>query len=340
MQTLLNNLNGDALFRSMFAKGTKQTLETLSADFALHAKALTRSKDLLAQDIENVDKSIAELRRKGESLKRDLNTRFNINNLSKEGVETIIAELDFKKENLADIALAGNVEVAEAMFNDVVHTALVNYLKSKFTDIDSQIIKECQSVLGQFDGSILSGEENLSFSEQVVNAFTSKTNLAQAFRQVNKPDSSTLSTVMSAPVWGLLDKGFSSIPLPQIKILKEVVMGIKFLLKEFLPGILTDLLSKFKRGSIRSKMIENIATTVYPSLRANLSKALESLLQEQISKKVVNVFTAFENTVEDKRAVLEQSMSAQREELIQTSKQVEILEVKAQKAKSLAAEIK
>lgn len=326
VQTLLSSIDCNELFRHKFLPSVQQVGEALSSELRLQASVTEQlEQEKLDKAVKAMDSAIAELKRKQQNLSLNLESQFNLGKLQNDIVSRVQMDLEANKDQIVSMAVAGNMNGAQATFTDIAHAAVVSALNGKLEEIDQQIFAQYQEIMGSIDQELQSSCMSATdFSSQVAQLVRTDIDLSRVTAQA--PDKSAISDISSLVLQGLTLLSNLAAPL------KVLVTGIIAVLNSILPGILSNFFAKSQEESMRAKASDMIENVFIPQVISSLKPQVLSLLSQEVRKKVDALSQSFAKAVEEKREAMNQIIEQSKQ---QPSEQL----AKAQELKQAAAKL-
>ena len=316
VSALLNSIDCNELFKRKFLPSLLQVGQALSTELKLQAKLLeAKAQEKVAQVVKVLDDAIAELSQKQQTMKANLETQFNLEQLQQEVLSQIEASLsdpDHADEFMAQV-IAGDQDKAQAIFDDVVHAAVVNALKGKLDEIDQQIFEQCQATMGTIDQTLkedcVSSQE---LCEQVSQLAQTNLDLSQISQELPlagmRDTAKQLSQMLTT---GL--KGVASLKIQGVK--KFMIGGLMDVVNHILPTLLTMLLNKVGSLTAQAQINQVMDSMIIPQVMSSLKPEVQNLLTQEVNHKLDLVTRSFTQAIAEKqvslRAVMEQQQNTE-----------------------------
>lgn len=327
VNALLANIDCNDLFRNKFLASIKQVGEAVSSELKMQASVLEQTEqEKIDQAIRSMNSALSELDKKQKSLSLNLDAQFNLSRLQKDVVDRVESDLRAHEDQIISLAIAGNMEGAQATFTDIVHASVVSALNGKLEEIDQKIFEQYQAVVGSIDQSLKQNcFSSVDFCGQVSQLVRTDLNLSQLL--VKDPNSnSCLAKDLSATV--LMGLTFlSNLTGP----LKLIISGIITLLNNILPGILSKFFAKMNEESIRAQASEMLENAFIPQVLNSLRPQVLSLLTQEVRNKIEVVSKSFAQVVKEKQAAMNAIVEQRKSESAeQQAKAAELKQAAAQ----------
>jgi len=304
---ILSQINPEKLFENLYLNRLKDLYFNVVDNINLIISSLKRSKEDNEKSIKELESSLIELEQEKNRLIEEAKETYSnseVNNIT----EKVINDIRLKKSSLSSMFMNSGLELFNRELENTIRYSLTRNLKSSIEKISLDVIADIGSKLESnknfLDPSIM---EKISF--QIRNFVEGGARTIQT--SIEKLQS-------SRNIKNSFQKIFSI-----IAILTNVLAPVVEALILILPGILEGIFKSFLQDRQLKKIEEAIENEIIPRVKISLQEELDTILQEQVVYIIKSISDEFENKIQEKKAILEETSKQNREEIESIQKDIE-----------------
>lgn len=290
LNAILQAIDPDALFASLFSEILKENYFSLMQSIDLRSAALNGSKQQAEDAVAALKDAIERIERKKEAALKDIEKNYSMHHVSAI-VEGVSRDLLEQKNGLVELAIK-NKDAFSREINEIARSALLREVRKAFKEVGDKIILDFSSSMRlEFSREGLLNEGMLERIESV-----SRVGLEQAISAMG-----SFSERMKGKSEGPDGKDIYRVVATIVGLTTAVVSPVLEALIIFLPDIIRFFAGDSQEREIRNQVEAKILVEVIPGVKAKVREALPQILSMQISSLINQVGEQFESQLQQKR---------------------------------------
>ena len=326
LKNILEKIDSKGLFKSIFENELKQNSFEAQSAIDTTKSALKSSKEDAQNAINELKLGIEKLKAKKQTALNEIQSRYSDGSVNSV-IAAVANDINMNIDALAGLA-ATNQQGFSTELNGIIKTSLVREIKSKMSDIGSQLVDnfslEMRSLnLTDFKIDDIwiekisqTTKEFLQKAQSGLIGFSEKLKSGESSGKLYK----TITTIIGLTITSMI------IPLLQIAIV-------------FLPEIISFFTQGYAENKKREQAREHIINSVIPSIKTKLRSEMPPLLNKQISAMIEAVSDKFEEQLRQKEAEISKAVKEKGDGVQAVEAQILALENAKEEIKMLTTKI-
>ena len=323
LKNILEKIDSKELFKSIFENELKQNSFEAQSTIDTTKSALKSSKEDAQNAINELKLGIEKLKAKKQTALNEIQSRY-----SDGSVNSVIAAV---ANNMNIDALAGlaatNQQGFSAELNGIIKTSLVREIKSKMSDIGSQLVDNFSLEM-----------RNLNLTDfKIDDIWIEK--ISQTTKEFLQKAQNGLvdfsEKLKSGENAGKIYKVITTI----IGLTTTVVNPLLEIIIIFLPDIISFFTQGYAENKKREQARDQIISNVIPSIKSKLRSEMPALLNEQISAMIEVVSDKFEEQLRQKETEISKVIEEKSEDMEAIEAQILALENAKEAIRTLTTQI-
>lgn len=325
LKNILEKIDSKELFKSIFENELKQNSFEAQSAIDTTKSALKSSKEDAQNAINELKLGIEKLKAKKQTALNEIQSRYSDGSVNSV-IAAVANDINMNIDALAGLA-ATNQQGFSTELNGIIKTSLVREIKSKMSDIGSQLVDNFSLEMRSLNLTDFKIDD--IWIEKI--SQTTKEFLQKA--QNGLVDFS--EKLKSGENAGKIYKVITTI----IGLTTAVINPLLEIIIIFLPDIISFFTQGYTENKKREQARDQIISNVIPSIKAKLRSEMPALLNEQISAMIEVVSDKFEEQLRQKEAEISKAIEEKSEDMQAIEAQILALENAKEEIRALTTQI-
>ena len=325
LKNILEKIDSKGLFKSIFENELKQNSFEAQSAIDTTKSALKSSKEDAQNAINELKLGIEKLKAKKQTALNEIQSRYSDGSVNSV-IAAVANDINMNIDALAGLA-ATNQQGFSTELNGIIKTSLVREIKSKMSDIGSQLVDNFSLEMRSLNLTDFKIDD--IWIEKI--SQTTKEFLQKA--QNGLVDFS--EKLKSGENAGKIYKVITTI----MGLTTAVVNPLLEIIIIFLPDIISFFTQGYTENKKREQARDQIISNVIPSIKAKLRSEMPALLNEQISSMIEVVGDKFEEQLRQKEAEISKAIEEKSEDMQAIEAQILALENAKEAIRTLTTQI-
>ena len=325
LKNILEKIDSKGLFKSIFENELKQNSFEAQSAIDTTKSALKSSKEDAQNAINELKLGIEKLKAKKQTALNEIQSRYSDGSVNSV-IAAVANDINMNIDALAGLA-ATNQQGFSTELNGIIKTSLVREIKSKMSDIGSQLVDNFSLEMRSLNLTDFKIDD--IWIEKI--SQTTKEFLQKA--QNGLVDFS--EKLKSGENAGKIYKVITTI----IGLTTAVINPLLEIIIIFLPDIISFFTQGYTENKKHEQARDQIISNVIPSIKAKLRSEMPALLNEQISAMIEVVSDKFEEQLRQKEAEISKAIEEKSEDMQAIEAQILALENAKEEIRALTTQI-
>lgn len=325
LKNILEKIDSKELFKSIFENELKQNSFEAQSTIDTTKSALKSSKEDAQNAINELKLGIEKLKAKKQTALNEIQSRYSDGSVNSV-IAAVANDINMNIDALAGLA-ATNQQGFSAELNGIIKTSLVREIKSKMSDIGSQLVDNFSLEM-----------RNLNLTDfKIDDIWIEK--ISQTTKEFLQKAQNGLvdfsEKLKSGENAGKIYKVITTI----IGLTTTVVNPLLEIIIIFLPDIISFFTQGYAENKKREQARDQIISNVIPSIKSKLRSEMPALLNEQISAMIEVVSDKFEEQLRQKETEISKVIEEKSEDMEAIEAQILALENAKEAIRTLTTQI-
>lgn len=325
LKNILEKIDSKGLFKSIFENELKQNSFEAQSAIDTTKSTLKSSKEDAQNAINELKLGIEKLKAKKQTALNEIQSRYSDGSVNSV-IAAVANDINMNIDALAGLA-ATNQQGFSTELNGIIKTSLVREIKSKMSDIGSQLVDNFSLEMRSLNLTDFKIDD--IWIEKI--SQTTKEFLQKA--QNGLVDFS--EKLKSGENAGKIYKVITTI----IGLTTAVINPLLEIIIIFLPDIISFFTQGYTENKKHEQARDQIISNVIPSIKAKLRSEMPALLNEQISAMIEVVSDKFEEQLRQKEAEISKAIEEKSEDMQAIEAQILALENAKEEIRALTTQI-
>lgn len=325
LKNILEKIDSKGLFKSIFENELKQNSFEAQSAIDTTKSTLKSSKEDAQNAINELKLGIEKLKAKKQTALNEIQGRYSDGSVNSV-IAAVANDINMNIDALAGLA-ATNQQGFSTELNGIIKTSLVREIKSKMSDIGSQLVDNFSLEMRSLNLTDFKIDD--VWIEKI--SQTTKEFLQKA--QNGLVDFS--EKLKSGENAGKIYKVITTI----IGLTTAVINPLLEIIIIFLPDIISFFTQGYTENKKHEQARDQIISNVIPSIKAKLRSEMPALLNEQISAIIEVVSDKFEEQLRQKEAEISKAIEEKSEDMQAIEAQILALENAKEEIRALTTQI-
>jgi len=313
LQKILSSIDLEQLFENLFIDDLKDNYYNIMEVINTTISSLGKDKNENKEVISELKESLQKLQNERDRLVSEAKERYSNSGVNRI-VESVGKKLSDSLDELVASGLSGGQESMSQLASEIIRHALVSSLKDSMNDISNDVVNSFSINLSSLNTSMSDFTMSDNWLEKMTDSTSNMLNSARA----------SLGNIIE-------DRNSSNNNDKMYKVITTILATTTNVLApaiELLIVVLPDLLRGLFEGNQQKKQKEQIQNTiltqVIPSLKIELRSKLPEIFNQQVQEMISNISDKFEDTIEEKKQVIEATQKEINEKTIDIEKTIHL----------------
>ena len=325
LKNILEKIDSKELFKSIFENELKQNSFEAQSAIDTTKSTLKSSKEDAQNAINELKLGIEKLKAKKQTALNEIQSRYSDGSVNSV-IAAVANDINMNIDALAGLA-ATNQQGFSTELNGIIKTSLVREIKSKMSDIGSQLVDNFSLEM-----------RNLNLTDfKIDDIWIEK--ISQTTKEFLQKAQNGLvdfsEKLKSGENAGKIYKVITTI----IGLTTTVVNPLLEIIIIFLPDIISFFTQGYTENKKHEQARDQIISNVIPSIKAKLRSEMPALLNEQISAMIEVVSDKFEEQLRQKEAEISKAIEEKSEDMQAIEAQILALENAKEEIRALTTQI-
>lgn len=298
LKIILNKINPEALFKSLFEKDIKNNFIENNSSISLLEKSLLNSLNENSEIIENLKESLIKIEKKKELLVKEAKRKYSERNIGRI-IDSVGISISNSKDELVRIGMAGNEKIFKDTLVDIIKNSLISETKYSLTDIS-------ESILNEFKIDLISNESfniDSDFYEKII--FSIKEQLNSTTNWFKNSEDLLKSNSVGNSIY--------KIGTTILGITTNIISPILEILIIFLPNIMSFFSRANKEKKQREILEQKVISEVIPNVKKKVREEITTILEKEVERMIKEIGEKIEEEINEKKELIEK-LEKEREE--------------------------
>lgn len=308
LQIILNQIEPIEILKNIFFKEITDNYIEVLEDISLKEVGLKLNLNEIENILLGLKESMKKTLDKKEKMLEEVKMK-NPENKADRIVNAVAQSLTNSLEELANIGISGNAELFSATISDIVRNKLIEETQIVISEISDDIIFDFKQEISNLKYETINNDIIEKLGNTIGNQLKNVNARLSQRKLSNKNDVKAGYRAVTSVL---------GITTSMINPLVEVIIV-------FLPDILSLLFGSFKEKQQKEKIKKDLVFNIIPDIKRKLKQKLIVLLQDETSKLIEEIGSKFEEELQEKTKILNDTQKEKEENIIEINELIKTI---------------